>query len=214
MNILTTLRKPYLAMLLSGLMLFISCEQGGLDTVYDTDDTTVSSEFGRSSTLEKSKERLAKINKEYDTKISFPDEFHTIVDQDPETIERTALANGWINQNDVFLMDEFINDLQESDFDKAISNFESNVDKLRLDKEELEEKRLVIEALKALNDSNPEVFAASTFGRGGWGCVRAVAALVISSVALASCATVIACGLAVSAWIISYASYVDNCRRN
>lgn len=44
-----------------------------------------------------------------------------------------------------------------------------------------------------------------------WGCLRAALALAASSVGLASCVAVIACGIAVTGWILAYDAYRNNC---
>tara|TARA_R110002049_G_C9063801_1_gene554391 strand:- start:361 stop:1047 length:687 start_codon:yes stop_codon:yes gene_type:complete len=227
MNILKSLRKPYFAMFLSTLILFISCEQSSLNNPDNAFDYSLHNEFikghsvnnngsvflknGNSNTIDEAKVRLQNINTEYGTDIMFPNEFLGLTDYDPAYIENTALTKGWLNQNDIFLMDEFESDLQKSDFNTALQNFENNVLTLGLSSQELMAKNIAANSLKSLNHYNPDVFAVTTNG-GGWGCVRAVAALVLSSVALASCAAVLPCGLAVTAWILSYATYVANCK--
>tara|TARA_R110000850_G_scaffold241896_4_gene366506 strand:- start:214 stop:900 length:687 start_codon:yes stop_codon:yes gene_type:complete len=226
MNILKTLRKPYFAMFLSTLILFVSCEQYSLSNTNDSFDYSVHNAFikeytatntgsfvnknGNSNTIKEEKVRLQNINTQYGTSIMFPDEFLGLTDYDPNYIENKALSEGWINQNDIYLMDEFETDLQLSDFETAIQNYESNVLSLNLNSKELTEKNLVANSLKSLNHYHPEVFTVTANGD-FWGCVRAVVALVVSSVGLAACATIILCGVAVTAWILSYATYVDNC---
>lgn len=228
MNILKSLRKPYFAMFLSTLILFVSCEQSSLNNSGNSFDYSIYNEFvkgnttnnvssiflkdGNSTTIDEAKVRLQSINIEYGTNIMFPDEFLELTDYEPEYIENTALSKGWLNQNDIFLMDEFESDLQKSNFATALLNFENNVINLGLSGQELKNKNIVANALKSLDYSNPDVFSSTTNRLDGWGCVRAIVALVISSVALASCAAILPCGLAVSAWIISYATYLDNCK--
>jgi len=228
MNILKNFRKPYLSMFLASIVLFVSCEQANLNNDAESEfDYSVYNEFisgnsyskansflsksGNSNTIADAQKLLDDINLEYGTNIVFPNEFLGLTDYSPQHIETTALSKGWLNQNDIYLIDEFESDLKKSDFDTAIQNYENNVINLGLSGNELEEKNLAANAFKAFNNYHPELFDNTTYSKGGWGCFRAAAALTLSSVALASCATVLACGLAVTAWILSYSAYTDNC---
>lgn len=227
MNILKSLRKPYFGTFLAALLLFISCDQGGLNTTNDTfdysvynqfiqeystiNDSSISSRNGSTSTIDDAKKHLQKINDEYGTNIIFPDEFLGITDYDPQHIEKTALSKGWLTQNDIYLISEFESDLQKSDFDTALTNFEKNALNLGLSSRELAEKNLAANSLKALNHYHPEAFEVSA-NRDFWGCVGAVVGLVVASAALASCAAILPCGFAVTGWILAYASYLANCR--
>lgn len=227
MNIFKNLRKPYISLFLASLVLFVSCEKSIVGTDSETEaDYSVYQEFTNSensidysksrasSTAEEAQALLDEINATYGTEISFPEEFLALTDASAREIEATAFERGWINNDDIYLVDSFEYDLQKSNFDTALENYEKNVIKLELSEAEFQDKMLAANGLKLLNDANPDLFKNSRYGSRGWGCFRAAAALVLSSVALASCATVLACGLAVSAWILSYSAYADNCMNN
>jgi len=217
-------RKPYFAVLLSALVLFISCEQNNIDHSNFSFDYSVFNQFdadnfeqkynlksANSNTIANEQLRLDRINRQYGTSIHFPDTFLGLIDENPENVEAIALANGWLNQNDIYLIDEFENDLKNTNFNAAIRNYENNVLNLNLNSSEFAKQNLVVNSLRSLNDRSPEVFENTTYSCCNWGCLRAAAALIVTSVALASCVTVIACGLAVTGWILSYATYIENC---
>jgi hypothetical protein len=219
MNILKPFRRPYFAMLLSSLILFMSCEQSISENAKENFDYSVYKEFSKlnfnnnnsfnkSSIITSERLRLDNINSEFNTEINFSDDFLLLIKKSPEEIEETAISNGWLNENDIYLLNEFESDLRDSNFENALQNFEENVLSLNLSENELNDKILAANALMSLNDESPGIFESNGTS---WGCIRAIAALTISSVALASCATGVACALAVTAWIVSYATYLDNC---
>lgn len=217
-------RKPYFAAFLSSLILFISCNQDSDDVLSNNDvknifDYSVYNSFinlnatdinhpsQNLKSVQSEQERLDQINRQFETNIQYPDDFLELIDKDPEFIETKLLSEGWLSEKDFFLIDAFTVDLFNSDFDTAIENYEKNVLRLNLLPHEFEIQNLAVNSLKAFNNNSPELFE----GPPNWGCIRAGAALIVSSAALASCATVLACGLAVTVWIISYSAYVDNC---
>lgn len=223
MNILESLRKPYYALLLSSLILFISCEQYINKSNQRNFDYTLYKEFSKlnfnpNDILNKSntfimseRMRLDNINEEFNTNINFSNEFLLLREKHPSEIEETALLNGWLNEVDIYLMDEFISDLKNSDFNTALVNFENNVIDLNLNETEFNNKVITANALRALHDENPAIFEQRVDSWPDWACIRATLALIVSSVGLAACATIILCGLAVTAWILSYATYIDAC---
>ncbi|MGB2223482.1 MAG: hypothetical protein ACPHZC_03545 [Flavobacteriaceae bacterium] len=234
MNVFKTLRKPYLATFLASIILFISCEQNSLDSVENAFNYSVHKELiettsavdinnmlninsssAKSNSINRNLDVIDNINNYYNSDLSLPNELLGMTDYNPQEVVTTALNNGWMNQYDLNLMDQFESDFQSLGFDGALENYENTVLSLELNDAEFSKKNLVANALKSMNNYYPEIFSSSSefskYSR-GWGCFRAAAALILSSVGLASCVTVVACGLAVSAWILSYSAYVDNCQ--
>lgn len=224
MNIIKILRKPFSPIFLSLIMLTFSCTQyeNDLDE-YKSFDYKIYNEFTNSSYFKNLKTNnenqtnrnsdvLLSINQEFETDLSFPNELLNITAYSAEEIVTKALNYGWISTTDLELIDEFGYDLQHSNFDTAINNFEKNVNDLNLNNDDFNKMQLVANNLKSLEEYNPDAFYDASQRAEGWGCLKAVIALVVASISLASCVTIITCGLAVSAWIISYSNYLDNCR--
>lgn len=237
MKITKKLKKPHLAIFFSFLIIFASCEQYKLDEenlnsfdysiheefisnqynidvidiIYsDSDKTTISMEISSSSEL------LDVINNYYNSNMSLPNDFLKITENNSIDITNTLIKKGWINSNDVKQIDNFIGNFSKFGFNSALERYENSVIKMNLNQTEFQIKNKFANALMTINHINPNLFdvhdkyTGNTYFMGG-SCLRAALALVAASIALASCATIIACGLAVSAWILAYDAYRDNC---
>lgn len=222
MNILKSLRKPYFALFLSSLILFISCEQYIPENQKTNFDYSLYEKFSelninfnkvsnKNNTLTSERLRLDNINEKFNTNINFSDEFLLLIEKEPSEIEETALLKGWLKENDIYLLDNFISDLKEANFNTALNNFENNVIDLGLNEIELNNKVITANAFRALYDENPAMFEPGPNSWPDWACIRAALALGLASVGLALCATIILCGIAVTAWILAYATYINAC---
>jgi len=158
---------------------------------------------------------LGNINEYFNSDLVYPISFLKLIDYSPQQIETIAIQEGWLDENDIDLIDRFEADLLADNFEIALYNYEKNVLELELSSAEFAKKNMVANAFKAIYHFNPEMFGSSKYGnmtgKGGWSCFRAGAALTVSNVALASCATTVACGLAITAWMVSYSAYDANC---
>ncbi|WP_106794212.1 hypothetical protein [Aquimarina sp. Aq78] len=236
MNILKSFRKPYFAILLSTLILFVSCEKSIIDpnesttfqsaksskiensfdyTIFKTLkqnsditnilDTLSDKEVGDMGTAEKSENILKMVNSYYDTDIVFPNDFHQITDSSQERILNISEKKGWINQNDINLINQFKKDMQNSDFNTAIANYENTVLRLKLNNEEFAKKNNIANAFKTINYYNPEIFSKVD------SCFGAIVTLVVATFGLLSCVTVVACGFAIVGYTFSYINYQEQC---
>ena len=234
-NFFSVMRRPYIAVFLSVLILFASCEQYDSGTIdikqfdYSLHNEFVTNPYNSGileiinlsgeksdyfNSSQRSNELLETINTYYNSDLSFPDEFLSATDNNSQEIPDFLLEMGWINQNDLNLIDKFISDLQSSNFNTALENYEASVLNLNLDDNEFNIKNKAANSFVTMNHYYPEMFQDanySTSTRSGWGCLRAAIALTAASAALAACATVVACGLAVTGWILAYDAYRDNC---
>ncbi len=221
-KILQSLRKPYLALFLGSLILFTSCNPNQLElaTVKNKVDYSAFEkiknetktidriikkvksqvETNKASVLEVQSALLNEINAEFKTNLVLPPEVLAISTNElnSQQILEMALNYNWINKNDFELINSFSKDLQTEGFDKAISNYEQIVETTSLSVEELTERNLFLNGVKALEHENPELFEFKT-NRGPWGCILASIALVGAIAGTSSCATIVACGVALVA---------------
>ncbi|WP_151894121.1 hypothetical protein [Patiriisocius marinistellae] len=236
MNILDSLRRPYFAVFLSALILFVSCEKAILETnesmpvqtaelnrstnafnyeVYnelirssdlsEISTTLINNEVGEMRTVEKSKTILDITNAHFGSDIELPEEFHEITDSDAEYILDVSLANGWVNQVDIDLIRQFETDINNSDFDTALRNYENTVLSLRLDSKEFAKKNNLANSLRAMNHYNPEGFNKVD------SCFTAVLSLTLATVSLLTCIAVWPCFFAGAAYTLAYINYIDQC---
>lgn len=231
MNVFTFFRKPYLSLLFAMLLLFFSCERNNLNNsnknivdnqenvlnynVYDkfynsinNNDIVYQFDYEVNNNLSNIKKILNDINNQYETNIVYPDEFLALfISSDPNYIFTKLIENGWINDNDIYLIEEIKSDMEKTnDFNIALKNYEKNVLNLQLNQTELEHKTLVANVLKAQFESNPD-FEYIIYND----CFYATLGLLVAAASLASCATIVACGLAVTAYILATRNYYNNC---
>lgn len=236
MNILKTFRKPYLSILLSSLILFVSCGQENLqiENTKNSFDYSTFNEFKNSSsfenikqtiennnfkkksfnsTLEANKMVLNIVNSEIGTNIELPDSALQLTDYTPEQMLNTSLENNWMNEEDIALTKSLINDVETLGFEKAIKNYENNTLNMRLSSEEFAKKNLFINMIKSMNHENPDLFKLdnSVQARGWLRCAASSIALAAAIAASSSCVTIVACGVAIACLYAASTSVADNC---
>lgn len=162
-------------------------------------------EVGDMEAEEKSYSILETVNLYYGTDIEFPNEFHQISDSSAEQILNVSETKGWVNQVDIDLINQFEEDMRNSDFNTAIANYENTVLSLKLDNEEFAKKNYVANSLKTLNHHNPEILSRVD------SCFGAIIGLIAASAGILLCASVLACGFAIVGYTVAYANYMDQC---
>jgi len=97
-----------------------------------------------------------------------------------------------------------MSDLSTKGFDKAVSNYEKTTLDMSLSSVEFNKKNTFLNIVKSMNYANPNLFKSdlldSSINRVGCGwckCAAATVALVVATAGLASCLTVVACGLSI-----------------
>jgi hypothetical protein len=236
MTILKNLRKPYFAMFLSFLMLFISCKQydselneieqsfdykafntykntNHLDAIINKINTS-NKDRSNLSVLETNKLILSTVNDELDTGLYLPESLLSMsVDMEANDIYEIALTNNWLDIKDVELTKNFANDAETIGFDLAVENYQNKVLALNLSSKEFAKKNIFINAVKALDYENPKLFTVNnnTQARGWYRCALATIALAATTAALASCITIVACSLAVLLQVNAVYGFADQC---
>lgn len=217
---LNLFRNKYLVIVLSTLFLTFSCTTHGLETDiqsktmnYDIfndfkSNVGILNSLKHSINLEKENQTfvefsqaiLDQINLEMGTNLVYSDEELKIPDYSAEEIIEISLANDWMNQTDVDLINAFMNDLENHDFNFAFTNYENSILTLSVTDEKFEKLNLTANLILSANYENPEIFnqIQKSGEIGGWDCVLATLALAAATAGLSSCATVAACGMAVA----------------
>jgi hypothetical protein len=239
MNILTFLRKPYLAILLSVLILFSSCGQYGNEIEnkqsfdntqsfnYESFNKFKSQEYKininslkskKSTSLEKNRNILNQVNTELGTDLIFPDKALELVDYDKDEIFQISLKEGWMSQQDVDLTNDFISDIRSNGIDKAISNYEKTILNLSLSNEEFARQNIFLNLIKSINFTNPNLFKMGLQDKSlqakyttWYKCGAASIALAAATASMASCVTIAACGLAIILVYEGSVAVEDNC---
>ena len=236
MTILKNLRKPYFAMFLSFLMLFISCKQydselneieqsfdykafntykntNHLDAIINKINTS-NKDRSNLSVLETNKLILSTVNDELDTGLYLPESLLSMsVDMEANDIYEIALTNNWLDIKAVELTKNFANDAETIGFDLAVENYQNKVLALNLSSKEFAKKNIFINAVKALDYENPKLFTVNnnTQARGWCRCALATIALAATTAALVSCITIVACSLAVLLQVNAVYGFADQC---
>jgi hypothetical protein len=160
-------------------------------------------------------ELLNEVNDYYRTDLNFPNEFLNTLSHNFEDIPDILIEMGFIGGETLSLIDSFLVNLNNSDFNVALEKFETSVLVMNLSDSEFKTKNDFVNVLKTLYHYNPHFFSSNNSfeksSKSGFGCLRAALALTAASVALASCVTVVTCGIAVTGWILAYGAYQDNC---
>lgn len=236
MNILKTFRNPYLSILLSSFILFVSCGQDSLQIENNFDYSAFnkfknnssfenikqiiqSNNFKKklyNSTLETNKIILNVVNSEFKTKIELPDLTLQLTDYTSEQILDISLKNKWVNERDITLIKLLLNDIEAFGFEKAIKNYENNTFNMRLSNKEFSKKNLFLNMIKSINHENPNLFKLksldNTVQAKSWlKCAASSIALAAAIVASSSCVTIVACGVAIACLYAASTSVADNC---
>ncbi len=184
--------------------LYNAFNEGGIKLFVDDSNSEKS--------LESTKNLLSKINEHYGTDLQIPDNFiQSFLDKDKETILEISLENGWLNQNDINLNNEFIENINSIGFDSAINLFKNKTLSLNLSEEEFSKKNAFVNIMEITHNENPNLFETNSLDNGGWPCFWAVAWFIIALIGMFSCITWILCGFAAYALMEASDELVEQC---
>lgn len=240
--ILKTLRRPYFAIFLSTLMLFISCNENNLLEDQNVNDNKFnfsfyennkgnllaldisklnSSKTSEISRLEANNIILEEVNKKYETDIDFDEELKQL--NRPEEIFDWMIVNTDFNENDIEILTNFSENLISTDLDTAISILEKTLSNQNLDTSKFLKYQSIVTGVKLIEYQNKGFFTIdddSNVTRKDWGCAWALAKLALASASLvAACnppalgATVgTGCYLAATGFVAASASVGMACK--
>ncbi|WP_188458539.1 hypothetical protein [Psychroflexus planctonicus] len=229
-------RKPYFAALMSTLILFVSCEDYLDDSTNETfkfnnevyiasynsdllNKVTINMNVNNKNiddTYERNKAILSSINIELGTNIELPDEYLKLsLEIGADSIYSVALSNNWLKQSTVDLTEDFSSNIFNYGFNDALNIYKDKVLELNLTSEEFEKHNLFVNIVTSLNDKSPFVAADpnSSFGS-GYRCALATLALAITTANMLSCATIIACGVAMLLQVNAMYAFNDHCLKD
>lgn len=222
-NVLNSCRKSYFAVFLSLLMLFVSCSQYEQNNNNHSFDYTAYNAFngeflvtnltdtkGKTDSIQVITNR---INEAYGTDFHLPEDF-ALRNGSLDEMLTEYIAKGYLSQQSLDLTDVFIENLQQGDFNIAISAFEDDILNLKLSEDEFNIYNNAVNTLKIINKADSSFFdLQNQTSRGGdsiW-CILAVVNLGIAVGGLAACATVVLCALAVSNFVWAVRSVDAEC---
>ena len=235
MDILKTLRKPYLSIFLSGLILFVSCERYNETNkqVQNIIDYSIFEHFKnsesfdniinilntkrlikKSSKAEVNFEILKIVNSTMGTDIDLPKEFLNLSTvMKASDIFNIGLENNWINNDDIVISKEFAIDIQNNGFSKAITNYENKILGLNMSEVGFSKKVFFLNLMKTINHEIPSIFKSELFykSQGPWRCLLALIAMVVTFVGLTSCVAIWPCLLSYTMFINASLAVADNC---
>ncbi len=214
MNILKIFRKPYLALLLAGLVLFFSCEQYELNkprsfnyALYkafkERNIELINIDFKNSDndkSLQFGQGLLATLNNEYGSNLAIPDHILTALftKTDIKDIKSFVVNEGLLSNQDVEDLRSFADKTETDNFQIAIDEFEQDIISRNLSDVEFEKFNKIASSLKITNEENSEIFDNNQFqARGPWSCLLAYLIWVAALIGfVAGCATVFLCAIA------------------
>ena len=195
-------RKPYLAVFLASLLLFVSCNQ------YDFDSTNRSFDYSaaifakennisynvkkytdlnlsRTSISEVLNQILYDANSIYETSIEIPDEALLLAFED--SIQEKGLELGYILNEDISLSNSLEANISNIDFQTALSVFEDEVHSMDLSKEEFKVYNDLANILQIAQDNNVSILDSQINNRSVYKCLLALVSLGIAYARLGMC---------------------------
>lgn len=222
-------RNPYLATILSFLVLFISCSDDNtnpneeLKFNYSTFETyknlnlnieIPSSISSMNNSISRYERTLDIINKELGSNLSLSVLDNQILTNDFSKKSINYNYNDFLNDIDLELLENFENDLVNNDLTIAINNFEDRVYTLNLNESEFGKYNAFINVVLLLENEMPGIFTTSNLAKGP--CEEAIASYSLATLGLAACgatgpAAPLFCGAAIAAKILAFRAMVRDC---
>lgn len=108
------------------------------------------------------------------------------------------------------IIDEFLVNLNDNTFEKALTIFEERVENSNFSDREFETYSSFANIISYVNDTYPNIFEISD--RSSTSCAIAIAGVILAGLGvILGCATIILCGIAVAGFLISIISMLDAC---
>lgn len=202
MNILKTLRKPYLSLFLSGLILFVSCEQNDLNNEQNNRKISLhpfetlkgqlmdvnklnlnNSRTEFNSRLEQNNYILSEVNSYYGTNIDFDDSLKSLNTE--EDVYDWIKSNTTFNQKDVDRLKNFSTNLISLGFDEAVDILENEISDENIDSFKFEKYQSIVNGVALIEYQNPGYFTSeNSQGLASRSCAWALFKLGLASASL------------------------------
>lgn len=220
MNLLKTLRKPYLSIAMATIFLVTACtnydneeinnELNNKKLSLDIFDTLKGqllninnlSTLKTNSRLEQNNYILSQVNDIYDTNINFDDNLKEL--DNAEDIFNWLKNNTVFNENDIEILSNFNENLTSKSFDNAVSILENEISDENVDSFKFKKYQSIVNGVALIEYQYPGFFTTETENQQkGSSCAWALAKL-----ALASASMVAACNPATAAVTVGTACYL------
>ena len=215
MNLIKTLRKPYLSIFLASLVLFVSCSQDDNDSVQKFDDAslklaksqldnlTFTANIG--SDVDMNHQLMDYFQSQNNINIEFSNALYELNEKTTNEKVEIALETGVLNQEDLTLIVNLENNLKNDNFDNVIYNFEESILNLNLSNEKFEIYNTFVNALKLTNSTDSSLFQSNDYSAKSldFDCALATIAFAAAAVGLATLEVGTA-GLATAGVVVGY----------
>ncbi len=229
MTILKRIRKPQLAIIMTIIILFISCSN-------NPQEELISVNKFEYSLYENSKDYFLNLkpihinqynsrtniyqavldyaNRPFETPSLLENEALNLITLDVIDIQKIGLEKGFFKENDINLIEQLDKDIQSVNFDFALNNYQKNVLSLNCTSTEFPKYNEFVNVLMMTKSNyNKNI---SLQSRGGWACALAIltftAAIVfVGSTCIPNPVTIYACPIAVARAAVAYASMIIAC---
>lgn len=157
------------------------------------------------------------LNNKFGTDLNLTELDYAILQQETNKSEVKVLINHYLDDVDIALLEKFDHDLEYSNFENAINNFQSNVVNLNLSKGEFNRYNLFVNILLLLENADENVFASKNNLRAKGPCEEAITAYSLATIGLAACAATgpiapIVCGAAIAAKVLAFRAMARDCK--
>jgi hypothetical protein len=224
MNVLKLIRKPQLSIVMSALILFVSCEQYDLNSTqakidYSAYNQLKSMKIDFAIPLNESKSTNAEIsmlieetvNNEFNTDLNLPEDFHSFHSYDGDQMLNEAKQKGWISQKRENFLRAFFEDLKTVGVELAISNHEQRILDANLNEDEFARETLFLNTIKYLDDEGTFNSNRSIGSLENQSCWWAVIVFISATIGLVICVTVLACAIASIGYVNAGNNLVNEC---
>lgn len=218
------LNKSLIVILFAFLILFVSCINENLASDTNVSKISFDYDFYNSFVSEKSSNRvfvydpnhsntensieaLNFYNNLHNTSIILPDEYHNSVSKNYVEKINIYLDNDWISLDRMNRLENFMSDIITSDFEIAVSNYETQIISLNLGQSEFEIENDFLNLVKTLNETSNQFNVSLTSSD----CIFATIALTAAFLGLASCAAGFPCLLASIGYISAPKNFSRAC---
>lgn len=215
-NFIKILRKPYLAIFLSALMLFVSCEQNDLSDVPNNREISLhtfealkgqlmdinvlnkSSRTEFDSRLEQNNNILNQVNNYYGTEIDFDVNLKSINTE--EEIINWLKTNTPFDENDIDNLKNFSSNLTSLGLEESVSTLENKISNEDMDLYKFEKYQSIVNGVALIEYQYPGYFTSeNSQGLASRGCAWALFKLGLASAALVAGCSPPAAGASVGA---------------
>lgn len=232
MNILNTLRKPYFAVFISAIMLFVSCSDSDNSIEPNTFDFNTFETYKNTNLKIGIPENVSNIvdlnnryeqinliiNSELGSDIQLNELDQLYLNNYQFRSNNSELPLNFLNENDLTLINSFENDLSLTNFNTAILNLQNNILALNLDNIEFQKYNYFVNVLLLLENQEPGILSNSNSysSRLASPCGEAIAAYSLATIGLSACwmtgpGAPLFCGAAIAAKVLAYRAMLRDC---